>query len=358
MRVAVVFGGCSVEHEISIITGIQAIVALNKAEYEVIPVYLTKKNVFTIGKNFDQIETFKKKDFKKKEVFFTRKGLRFFLKTKKIDVVLSCVHGKGLEGGELAGFFEILKIPYTSMEVLGASLGQDKIMFKKVMKYDHINVVDFVGFSNREWKNKRQALLDDISKLSYPLIIKASNLGSSIGIQKVHKPEDLESTIANIFKFDDRVLVEEVIKKFREFNCSMIGDSEISLIEEVVTPNEILTFNDKYEDGLSQRIVPAKINPQLEKEIYDTTKRVCEIVNNKGVSRIDYLYDVVNEKLHVNEINTIPGSLSYYLYEGKGLYFDELLDLLIDKAIIHNYQKEQKVNSFSSNILNMKGIKK
>lgn len=358
MRVAVVFGGSSVEHEISILTGMQIIASLNKAKYQYIPIYLTKNNVFTIGKDFDKVETFKNNHLKTKEVTFNRQGIKVGLKKISIDAVISAVHGRGLEGGELAGFFEILGIPYTSCEVLGASIAQDKITMKKILAYDMIPTVNFVGFTSEEWKVDRELILNSCNSLNYPLIIKPATLGSSIGIERVNNHEDLDKKILNAFRYDNRVIVEEVITKMREFNCSIINDDITSAIEEVITSNDILTFTDKYEESNSKRIIPADIPEELANEIIILTKKIARIISNKGVIRIDYLYDLNQEKLYVNEINTIPGSLAYYLYEDKGLFFDELLDILIENAIKFKYLKSQKINTFTSNVLNMKGIKK
>src|SRR5690554_2700551 len=198
----------------------QILASINKNKYKVIPVYLTKSNVFTIGKDFDKIETFKDNNLRFKEVCFTRKGLKTTFRTIPIDAVICAVHGRGLEGGELAGFFEILGIPYTSCEVLGASIAQDKITMKKILCYDNLPTVNFVGFTNSEWKVGRKELIQKCNELTYPLIIKPANLGSSIGIERIDNPEDLVKKVLNVFRFDNRVIVEEVITKMREFNCA------------------------------------------------------------------------------------------------------------------------------------------
>ena len=345
------------EHEISIITGIQAIQSLNRDKYKVIPVYLTKENHFLIGKGLDDLATYKTNRVKGKEVFFTRKGLKSVF-TKKVDVVISCVHGKGVEGGELAGFFEILGIPYTSIGVLGASISQDKITFKKLMDYEGVNIVPFTSFTINEWRYRREDILSEINALTFPVILKPSNLGSSIGIKKVDKITELVDNVNALLKYDDRMLVEKGLVKFREFNCAIINRDRLSQIEEVVTTHDILTFSDKYEEGPSKRIIPALIDGKLADEIYELTKKVARVIDNKGVVRVDYLYDTETSELYVNEVNTIPGSLSYYLYENKGFFFDELLDELIKGALQSHYLNKNKTNVFMSNVLNMKGIKK
>lgn len=358
MRVAVVYGGCSVEHEISIITAMQVIASLNKNKYKVYPVYLTKDHKFMMGKNLDKLETYKKDNIKMSEVVFMRSKIQTNFTSIPIDVVISCVHGRGVEGGEIAGFFETLNIPYTSSTPITAGICQNKIITKKVLTYDNIPVVKFIGITNDEWINNRNNIIQQCSELGFPLIAKAANLGSSIGIEYINEINELEKAIISLFKYDSEVLIEIALSDFREFNCSIIDIDMTSVIEEVNTDNTLLTFNDKYDESDASRTIPANIPLDLENQIYETTKTVAKLINNKGVSRIDYLYDTNLDKLYVNEVNTIPGSLSYYLYEDKGIYFDQLLDILIDKAIKATYFKNQKINSFSSNVLNMKGIKK
>lgn len=357
VRVVVIFGGASVEHEISILTGMQAVLALNKDKYEVIPVYLTKDNKFLINKKFMMLDTFKEKEIKGKEVYLTQKGLKRIF-TKKVDIALLCVHGKGLEGGELAGYCEMIGLPYTSIGVLGASLCQDKIIFKKLMEYEKINVLPFFGFDNFEWKKNRTKIINQIRNFTFPIILKPANLGSSIGIIKVDNFNNLEDSIIQVFKYDNRVLVEKGLTKFREFNCAIINTTILSDIEEVITPHAILTYEDKYEEGPARRVIPAQVDDQVGSNIYTYTQKIAQLIDNKGVIRIDYLYDLETSTLYVNEVNTIPGSLSFYLFENKGIFFDELLDIIINEAISKFHFNKGKIRTFSSNILNMKGIKK
>jgi len=358
VRVAVVFGGCSVEHEISIITGMQVIASLNKKKYKVYPVYLNKEHKFMMGKKLGNLETYKQDKIKMSEVVFARKRIITNLYTIPIDVVISCVHGRGVEGGELAGFFEILNIPYTSAVPLTASICQNKVITKKLLSLEDIPVINYLSITNQEWIDKRDEVISKCLELGFPLIAKANSLGSSIGIEYINNADELEAKIISVFKYDNEVLIEVALSNFREFNCSIIDQDIISVIEEVNTDSDLLTFNDKYEESNAKRTIPAKITPELEQRIIDMTKRIALIIKNTGVSRIDYLYDSDTDILYLNEVNTIPGSMAYYLYEDKGIYFDELLDILIDRAIARDYFKNQKINTFASNVLNMKGIKK
>lgn len=354
MHIGVLFGGKSVEHEISIITGMQVLKNINTSKYKVTPIYLTKNNEFLIGKNYNTIETFKK-PVKGKKVYF-KKGKIGNIFFKKIDCIVNCVHGKNVEGGEVAGFFNILGIPNTSIDVLGASICQDKAIIKTILEKEKIPVVPYTTILKKDYRDNKEKVLTILKNISYPLIIKPSTLGSSIGIKTVKDEMELLNAINYAFRYDDKLIVEKKLEKIREFNCAIINDNEISLIEEISFKDEIFTFSDKYESKESKRIIPADIPIELEKLIYDYTLKTAKIINNKGVIRIDYLYD--NNTLFVNEVNTIPGALAYYLFEPKNIFFDSLIDKLITNAIYDHYTKNQKLNVFESNVLNMRGIKK
>lgn len=358
LTVGVVFGGCSVEHEISILSAIQVMAALKISNTHVVPIYITKDNEFTTGKNMDQLETFQKGP-KKKKVRFEKNILRVGLKKTKIDCILSCVHGKGVEGGEVAGFFEMMKIPYSAIGVMGASLAQDKIHFKNIARVYRLPIIPYVGFTRSEWTKDKQRVKDEIKSLKFPLIVKPSMLGSSIGIERVKKGEDLNEAVLKVLQYDDRVLVEEMLSNYTEYNCAIVNDDLVSEIEEMKTSNDVLTFSDKYEGSKqATRTIPASIEEELKEEIVAHTKKIACLLGNKGVIRIDYLYDLETKKLYVNEANTIPGSLAHYLFEAKGISFEDLLMKMISFAIKDHHFKQQLIQSFQSNVLQMKGIKK
>ena len=359
MNVAVIFGGNTVEHEISILTGIQILNSIHPKKYHVIPLYLNKQNKFMMGENFNSVDTFLRDDVILEEVTLTQAGVKKrgkFSKIIPIDVVINAVHGVGAESGELAGFLSILNIPYTSSDVLGASIGQDKITFKKILSYDKIPTLPFLSYEEKDFFQRKDEIIEEIISFSLPIIVKPSNLGSSIGIKKVENKEDIQLALHQAFKYDKRVLIEPLLQDVKEFNCAVIDDL-VSCVEEVCTSNSFLTFQDKYEQSLSQHILPANINNDLENEIMELAKKVYNITQNKGVVRIDFLYDNNENQLYVNEINTIPGSFAYYLFEDKGIYFDELIDILIEKALKDDYEKKQKIKSFSSNALKYHGKK-
>lgn len=360
MRVGIVFGGPSVEHDISVITAYQICASINRKKYDILPIYYSKNKTFHILKNLTSIDTFMEDIKLLEEVSINRLGVKKkgkFSKIIPLDCVVGAFHGKNTESGELAGFFETLGIPYSFNGVLGASIGQDKIVMKKILRNDQIPVLPFTSFSYTEFVEKNEKIMQEINALNYPIIIKPSMLGSSIGIKIIDNENDLKNAINYAFKFDDFLIVEKALKNYKEFNCAII-ENTLSDIEEVVVSEEIFTFEDKYQTKKSEHILPAKLSRDLKEQIYSLTKKTSESLRNESIARVDFLYDLEEEKLYVNEINTIPGALAYYLFESKGIFFDELLDKLITLTMKRDYRKKQLLNHFDSTVLhNNKGSK-
>ena len=369
INVAIIFGGNSVEHEISILSSIQVSYAIDKSKYDVSYIYITKDNRFLVGPNFDNIETFKKNEFKGYEVTFYKKKNELRLKgigyvprkyLKKIDVVLPIVHGKNVEDGVLAGFFKLFNVPYASCDVLAASISQNKIVTKKVLEQYKVDVVTGYSFTSKEFSDDVFKVLEDCNNLGYPLIIKPATLGSSIGIKIANNHDELVDSINYALKYDEYILVEKKLEKFREFNQAILGDVEeykLSNIEEVKNSGTWLTFSDKYTSNDSIRDLSVVLSDELKNKIEETSKKVLKALNTKGVVRIDYLYDIESNMLYVNEVNTIPGSLGFYLFEN-ALSFTELIDTLIRRAVKNHYINNLKINTFNSNVLTQNNLKK
>lgn len=354
-NVVVMFGGNSVERDVSIISAIQVINAINKDKYNVICVFLTEDYRFLENKNFDKIDTFKGK-IKGNEVSFIRnkKGVYLsynnLLKKKiKVDFVMPIVHGKNVEDGVIAGFLETLNIPYSSCSVLTSSVLQNKHYTKVILDYYNIKNVRHEYILEEEWIDKSNECLERIKKMNFPLIVKAVSLGSSIGIFKVKSEEDLFWALSTAFKYDKGVIVEECLEEYREYNQAIVKGI-VSSIEEVKGDKDFLTFKNKYESSNVKKVFPADISNDLKDEINSITKKIALIFQIKGVVRVDYLYDEKEDILYVNEINTIPGSLAFYLFDS--LSFSNLIDLLIEDGIKYQYMEKLKVSHFDSNILN------
>lgn len=354
MNIGVLFGGISVEHDISIISAIQVINALDKSKYQVIPIYITKTGEFLTGDRYSKIDTYKNplKPKKREYVNLIRKNNRCYLSYiykkfqngPKIDLILPIMHGKGVEDGNISGYLEILDIPYISSKTLGASILQDKEYTKIFLKEQKIDIIDYEVYKNNKF---------NLTNLNYPVIIKPANLGSSIGISKATNKDEYIVAINKAFKYDHKVIIEECLTNFKEYSVALYnykGDIKLSKIEELKFKGDIYRFVDKYQNGEKQdesnHSLPAKISQELEKDIYDISKKIYKSLDLKGIIRVDFLYD--NNKLFVNEVNTIPGSLAFYLFD---IPFSKLLDELIKQCLIDYNLEKELIEVFNSSVL-------
>ncbi len=378
--VAVIFGGRSVEHEIAIISAVQAMGNINKEKYNVIPVYISKKGVFYTDERFFSIEIFKTPeiiektsakivfvpDNNKVNIEFLGGGL-FKKKPITVDVAFPIVHGTNCEDGTLQGYLEALGLPYVGCDVMSSALGMDKVLFKNVLNDNKIPVLPGVYFSSREWALQKSQTIEKIeNKLQYPLIVKPSNLGSSIGISKVADQSELITAVDLACTFAGNILIEHAIENLREINCSVLGDRsdcKPSTLEEPVMHDKILSFDDKYRANASKsgskgmaslsRKLPADLSPEKTAEIQKIAVDTFKCIGASGVVRIDFLMDYDdNDKVYVNEINTIPGSLSFYLWEATDLKYPELIDKLISLAFKRQRDRENLMFTIDTNILN------
>lgn len=382
INLVVIFGGKSVEHEVSVISAVQAMASLNKEKYNIIPVYMTKSNEFYTGQQLFDINSYKNIPElltnctecilvrSEGKVSLIRQKMKKFGSNhiSDIDVVFPIVHGTNVEDGALQGYIQTLDIPYVGCDVLSSAIGMDKYAMKILLKEAGFPVLDCCRFSDFEAENIDKCLDEVEAKFSYPVIVKPINLGSSVGISKASDRRSLENSIEESFQFADRILVEPAIVKLKEINCAVVGDSEeaeASVCEEPVQCDEILSYNDKYVSGdksggskgmaTLKRKIPAEITAEQEEFIRKTAVDAFKYLGCCGVTRIDFMIDMEDNKVYLNEINTIPGSLAFYLWEPKGVKYTELLDRLINLAL-KRYRKNEKINySFDTNILSMGG---
>ena len=379
IKLGVIFGGESVEHEVSIISALQAIKNLNEEKYEVVPIYIAKDKTWYTGHALLDIETYKDfnnlKRFTKKVTLIKRDGAFYLENTNglfrkdvcELDLVLPVVHGHGVEDGTLAGYLETVGIPYVGSHVLGSALGQDKVVMKQILKDSGISIVDYIWFFDTEYLEEKDEILKRIDKLGYPVVVKPATLGSSVGITYVKDKKSIEEALEDAISYDTKIVVEKAVENLIEVNSSVIGNyshQNVSPLEEVMGEDEILSFTDKYlsngktkgtaSKGMAStsRIIPARISKELTLKIKETSKEVFRLFNFSGVVRIDYLIDSKTNKFYVNEPNTIPGSLSFYLWKEEGLSYKELLDEIITIGIKEYKNKSNKIKSFDSNILN------
>jgi len=376
-KIGVIFGGLSVEHEVSVITGMQVMENIDKTKYEVIPIYVNKDGKWLTGNSLMDFKNYKDGNFKDaKEIILSPnhgdnniyshpKTVGLFGKKilGEIDIAFPAFHGMNGEDGTVQGIFELMDIPYVGCGVLGSSVGMDKILMKDVYKANELPVVDYTWFYRSKWLKDKDLIIKDIeTKLSYPLFVKPANLGSSIGISKAKNREDLVDAIEVAIRYDRKIIIEQAVENLREINCAVLGfDDEVitSLCEEPIGWEEILSFEDKYvktneKGGKSsgeRRIIPAGIEDNIRQEIEQLAKKAFITIDGRGVSRIDFLLDA-NNNIYINEINTLPGSIAFYLWEGKGYSFKKLIDELISIAIKVHEEKKENMYSYEANLFN------
>lgn len=384
IKVGVIFGGETVEHEVSIITAVQAMSYMDTKKYEVVPIYISKNRLWYSGEKLKDMSSYKDLSLIPtiaKEVTLTKKGDKFILQKKNgifnstltnIDVAFPIVHGKGVEDGSLSGYLETLGIPYVGPSMLGASVGQDKVVQKQIMAASGVPVVDYTWFYDHEYQQDEESVLKSIKKLGYPVIVKPARLGSSVGITVAHNEKEITESIEEAIKYDEKIVVEAMVKNLKEVDCAVVGNSEdmeCSLIGEMLTDNDFLTFEDKYigngnggkkggaKGNTGGKVVtsgfkiPADLDKEVEEDIYKYSKEAFRCLNLSGVTRFDFLVDEKNKKVYVNEPNTIPGCLAFFFYTPKGKKYPKLLDELITKAIKEYKDSKKKVTSFESNVL-------
>lgn len=376
-KVGVIFGGRSVEHEVSVITGMQIIENIDKTKYQVVPIYITKEGKWLTGECLLDFKNFKNNNLKDaKEIFMTPSHGNFNLYAnpeevglfgKKIldtiDIIFPALHGTHGEDGSIQGLFELMDIPYVGGGVLASSVGMDKILMKDVFKANNLPIVDFYWFYRSDWKDNNEAIVNNIeNKLKYPVFVKPANLGSSIGINIAKDREGLIKAIEIAVNYDRKIIIEQAVQNPREINCAVLGyDEEIitSLCEEPLGWEDVLTFEDKYVKSNSKgaktsgerRIIPADISDELRERIEDLAKKSFKAIDGRGTSRIDFLIDQ-EQNVFINEINTLPGSIGFYLWEGKGYPFKKLVDKLIDIALVTHEEKKKNMYNYDANLFN------
>lgn len=378
--VAFIFGCRSVEHEVSIISAVQAMRAANREKYDIVPIYVSKNGEMYTSPEMFEIEPFRDMKTllaKSEKITLLRVGKDVVMhslaegglfKKKKddkiINVAFPVVHGTNCEDGTLQGYLEFLGLPYVGCDVLSSAVGMDKAIFKSVLKDAGLPVLPCITFKAREYAEDKDAIIAKCEEeFGYPVIVKPVNLGSSVGISKASDKNALIDAIDLAVSFADTVLVEHAVSAIREINCSVVGDPdscEASVCEEPFMNDEILSYEDKYTSnskggskGMAslQRKIPADISKEKSEEIRDLAKKIFKAMGASGVCRIDFIIDTETDKVYANEANTIPGSLSFYLWEATGVKYSELIDKLIALAFRRNRNRENLTFTIDTNIL-------
>ena len=385
IRVGVIFGGESVEHEVSIISAIQAMNKMDEEKYEIVPIYITKDREWYTGDMLKDIDVYQDfnliKKYSKNVVLYYKNG-SYILQSKglfksvvkEIDIAFPIVHGTNVEDGVLQGYLQTIGIPYVGPNVYAAVAGQDKAIMKDIWKSLDIPMTEYVWFYDVDYRQNKEEVIKKVETLKYPVIVKPATTGSSVGINVCDNETKLVEAIDEAIQYDSKIVVEEVVENLKEVNIAVMGNYEhqkVSVIEEVISNNKFLTYTDKYIGGgkgkmkggvktpvkgskgmaSTSRKLPADLSEKTRKEVEDIAIRAFKGLGSAGNSRIDFLIDEKTNKVYINEINSIPGSLAFYLWEAKDINFTQVLDDMINIGIKDYKKRLSKTHSFESNIL-------
>ncbi len=393
IKLAVLFGGKSVEHEISVISALQAVAALDPEKYDVLPVYLTKDNDYYIGEQVGNIAAYR--DIPKllavsqqvlparvagKAVLLRQPAKAFGKQVlAELDAIFPITHGTNVEDGALQGVLRLLGAPFVGCDVTAAAIGMDKYAQKALFRAEGIPVLDALCLRQAEYDADEEALLVKIeAKFGFPVVVKPVNLGSSVGIGKAAGAAALRRALELAFRFASRVLVEPAVQNLREINCAVLGSADAaraSVCEEPLNADEILSYENKYLSGGKgkaktpvktapvtaaggskgmaslERRIPAEITETQRNLVQTMAVRAFQALDANGVARVDFLMDGKTGEIWLNEINTVPGSLSFYLWEPTGIPYPALLDEMIRLAFQRQRAQEDLAFSFETNVL-------
>ncbi len=387
LNIAVFFGGDSVEHEVSIISAHQAMAALDSDKYNVIPVYISKdrrlfcSELLKDMKNYTDIPSLLGKC---QQVDLVQEGSRVVIhpvhtglfKKKEIasvDIAVPVMHGTNGEDGTIQGYFEMLKLPYAGCDLIAAAVGQDKVLQKHTLQNSGLPVSEWFWVYGEELESRQEEILKQVHQIGYPVILKPACTGSSVGISIAHSDNEYLSCFENARQYDTKIITEKVVKPMRELNCSVLGDTfhaEASVLEEVYHgDNELLDYKDKYQGGGSKggakgaksgegsgmasasRVVSPDLPEGVTEQVRDLALKTFRVLGSSGVCRIDFLMNAETNDIYVNEINTIPGSLAYYLWTASGVSFSKLMDRLIELALERERRRSRMTFSYDTNLL-------
>lgn len=380
-NIGVFFGGRSTEHEISVISASQAMHAIDTDKYDITPVYITKEGRWFTGDALREVSNYRDINSLLKQcrevymrpvygdynLYFTDKKIFKSDIAAKLDVVIPVLHGSNGEDGIFEGVIESIGIPFAGCDTLASANGMDKITMKMILRANDIPVVDFVWFTDKQWFAQRDKLIGDIeNNLGYPVIVKPANLGSSVGISRADNRQQLIEKIEEAEKYSSRLIVEKMVENLQEINCSVLGDCDdftMSVLEEPIKSDEILSYKDKYMGGTktargmqaAKKRIPAELPDDETQRIQFLAGETFRVLSCHGVSRVDVIVDSKTRDIYVNEINTIPGSLSFYLWEATGLSFSNLMDRLVALALKRKRDRQLKTVSYDQNIFAMGG---
>ena len=350
IKIGLLYGGKSAEHEVSLLTARAVTQAINFDKYEVYPIYITKNGEWIKGQELtspiEEIDTLKLKGTENKP----NNIISFLPKedddTSKLDVIFPLLHGPNGEDGTVQGLLEVLNLPYVGNGVLASAAGMDKVVMKQLFAQAGLSQVPYLHFIRKEWKNNQSTLVEKMEEnLKWPLFVKPANLGSSVGITKVGNREELINAVEFAFKYDRKIIVEQGIVA-RELEMSVLGNDSprCSIAGEVLPTKDFYDYEAKYEDGTTNYAIPAEVSDELLKKLEDAAIRAFKVLDCSGLVRADF-FVTDTEEVVINEVNTMPGftPISMYpkLWMASGLAYADLIEELITLAIERFEEKQQ-----------------
>jgi D-alanine-D-alanine ligase len=384
-RIAVLFGGRSVEHEVSVITGHQAMDALEVAGFDVLPVYVTKDGAWYAGRPLQNLKLYADRGLdlaRMRDVYRVSlspdRAIRELVPTPQAaarlfgrppvlwaDVFFPTIHGTYGEDGTLQGLFEVADVPYVGSGVVASAIAMDKVRTKALCRAARLPVIDCISVSREDWQANGDGFAARVADFcGYPAMVKPVNLGSSIGVVRCPDRAALEQAVATALLLDERVLVERALTDFLEVNCAVMGPPIKASVCEQVSSSAVLSFDDKYRRGKAgpqhagktgmagqNRLIPAPIPGDLTGRVQTLAAKVFELTGASGVARVDFLYEPRHDALYINELNTMPGSLAFYLWEATGLPFDALVTELVGIAKARHQARAATQFVFEANLL-------
>lgn len=377
LTVGVVFGGRSVEHDVSIVTAQQIMDAFDTSRYTIVPIYISREGRWYTGEPLRKIDSFKNDgvlsqegvesvilspDVRHHGLILNPMAGRFSKsEVKRIDVMFPAIHGTHGEDGTLQGLFELADIPYVGFGTMGSALSNDKIITKQILTQNNIPVVEGLTVTRDAWRSDSDTIVEQVkARFDYPVFVKPVTLGSSIGVGRADNDDLLRASLDVATNFDRRVLVEGAVQGI-EINCSVMGygdDIQTSVLEQPLSWADFLAFEDKYlrgGDGMksADRIIPAPISDSLTAAIQQASRDAYQAVDGRGICRIDFLVEPETETFYLNEINSLPGSLALYLWQETGMSAADVVHKLVELAQDAYADKRRNVYDYKTNLVDM-----
>jgi len=370
LKVGIIFGGRSGEHEVSYCSATSIMKAINKDKYTVVPIGITKEGRWISPEETAQALQSGRIEGESTVILLNNPSYNNLIRIDnnqklkkdtsegKLDVIFPVLHGPYGEDGTVQGLLELADIPYVGAGVTASAISMDKELMKTIFKQKGLPVVKWLTIKRKDWYKSKEEILSLIqNSFEYPLFIKPTNLGSSVGITKVHKAKELEKAIDLASSYDRKILVEQGLEGVKEIECSILGNDEprASVVGEVKPAGEFYDYDSKYIDEATQLIVPADLPEEVSRKVQEIALRAFKAIDAAGMARVDFFVTKKENKIYLNEINTIPGftSVSMYprMWESSGISYTDLIDRLIQLALERYQDKNQNKTSYESKLL-------